>query len=315
MPRRPSKKEYAENPVRDLEEDIFNEAFQGRGGGTWAGTAFGLFYGSAAGAAIGLIPSIAGFGAFTWTGLGGSAALCGALGALSGRVAGADNGSAAGAAVGGTKVVLSEVRSQMKGLKQELQDMRADLAVRDGVLTPEQAGQLRQLPAGSFAEGEPAEKTATGNHSGYIKWKTMLLSVGLGAVVGAVVWAASYLLADGAAAEALKENQIGKYVLEKIGFGGSAGAQLLGSSLIGGAIGGGFGFNIPLITAKLHMVARQCINGRIFEKAEEPEQAREIQHTGSRFEQISLEESPACSRYQDLIAVQRGQGMPLLQRV
>lgn len=299
---RQSKLEYIQNPSRDMEEGMFNEALQGRGGGIWAGTAFGLAYGTAAGALIGLVPGMLGYAPLSVVAVGGSAALCGALGALSGRVAGGENGSASGAAVGSSRVILTEMRAQMQGIRKELQDIKVSAGMA--------------LPGEAVAEpppGPPAETKVTENVRGAFNWKTFALSFGLGAAVGAVIWAASYMLAGGGG-DALSENLIGKNVLTKLGFGGSAGAQALGSALIGGAAAGTFGFNLPRLSSKIYTVARRCISGRVFEKAETTAQSQQmavaearqyVQATGLDDHIAAHEARRVC--YQEVVAAQREQ--------
>lgn len=251
MASKATKAEYKSDPARALEADIFNEAVQGRGGGLWAGTFFGLGYGILAGSLIGLAPAVftaGGVAALTWQGVVGTAAALGTLGALQGRSAGSENGSASGAAVGSTKVLLTEMRQQFKGLKNEIDQVKDRLEIpKENVLNTNDVANK---------DDTIAENSATQNRSGFVKWRTAIVSTMLGAAVGLLAYTAGALVGVDAIGD----------ILGKIGFGGEIAP--IGAALIGGASGGFFGFNVPLITSKMHMTARETINQRIFQPNE-----------------------------------------------
>ncbi len=264
-----------------LNEGIFNEGLQARGAGTWAGMAFGLTYGALAGAFVGSVPLLFG-SAVTASGIAGATALCAGLGAMTGGAAGAMNGSATGASIGGTHVMLSEIRSQFK-------EIRKDLGLPNKV------------------EDHRAEQEATANTSGLVEWKTMGLSIMLGAAVGSLLYAAAYFLGDAGTAT-IPEGSLmpmGEKIFTKIGFEGPH-MQLLGSALFGAASASTFGINVPLITSKFHTFASNCLSGKIFRSHNATTPAPEIKQevTFEIAPEQELASKPKVS-YEALIAAER----------
>ncbi len=258
------------NADRDLEEGLFNEAVQSRGGGIWAGAIFGFIYGAIAGAAIAALPMIFGFGTVTTAGFLGAMALCASLGALGGRSHGGENGSAAGAATGSTKILLKEMRDQFSAVHQELD------AIKDAT------GLSGAVPKVELPEKGKAEAMFTENKPSYFKpWQTIATTYALSGAVGLAVYGAANLL-GGDVAGGMASN-----VMQQIGYGASPATSALGAALMGMASGGIFVVNVPRISSELHMWARGAINGRVFGRDLQNERTVEQQVQAERDEGIA----------------------------
>lgn len=256
-----SKQAYLDSPLRELEEGIFTEAWNARGGGMWAGL-FGAGYGAVAGAVIGGVATFLNPAAGVQLLLG-SIGVASISGLLIGRASGAENGSAAGAAVGSTRVILSEMRQKFKGLEHDMSAIKQKLGIPND---PDFEKKQAQEPL--------AETQATGNKKGYWEGgtKTLIFALAVGAALGAIALASSYALNLNNNASVFKE------VLDYMGFGASKTTKFIGATLIGAGTAGVFAFNVPLVTTKFHMLGRQINSGWLFEKkGKEPQKAPAVE--------------------------------------